>query len=434
MNQKPQNRKPRHKSQYIQQKTKQIRALAVADAKPTEEKIPKSKKQTDWHPFFKDSDNYYINDLALRAKRSPTHGAILQSKATYTAGEDFLYYVNDDSLAFEDLDVRTQEYFNSINVDNDTLHWLFSKIAYDYIYSGNAYIEVVKESEFTSLFYQDATKVRVSDETAFISAYWREIKNNAAFNKSDYPVETVELWNGDVETTQKRFIVHIKNDTPEYDYYGLPEHVQVLKWADIEYKIAQFNLDMFKNGFFPSVALDVFGQAPDGMTDKEYVDKIKESFTDEGNNHKMFIQLLDDPTQATRITEFTGIREGQFTELQTLATNQIVSGHRWFASLAGLQTAGQLGSNQQIRNEYNIALKGLIIPQFQKPLLRCFNKLVKMAGFDVELGIMNVAPVGIEDKIEPKEVLTVNEQRELLGYEPIEENTNGSDNTDNNNE
>lgn len=409
--------------------------MAVADAKPTTEKEPESLRQTDWYPFFKDSNNVYINDLALRAKRSPTHGAILQSKATYTAGEDFLYYRDNESLQFEYLAENERNYLNGINADNDSLHWLFYKAAYDYIYSGNTYIEVIKGKEFTSLYYQDATKVRVDDKTAFISAYWRDIKNDSTKGKNkDYPIEQIELWNGDLETKQKRFIIHLKNDTPEYDYYGLPEHVQVLKWADIEYKIAQFNLDMFKNGFFPSVALDIFGQAPEGYTDKQYLDKIVEKFTGEGNNHKVFAQLLDSPDQATKITEFSSVKEGQFTELQNLATQNIISGHRWYASLAGIQTAGSLGSNQQIRNEYNIALKGLVIPQYQKPLLRLFNNIVKILGFDFELGIMNVAPVGIEDRIDPMKVLERNELRELLGYEPIENDTNGIDNGDNNNQ
>ena len=412
--------------------------MATQDAKPTNEKQTKSEKQTKWYPFFPDSDNTYINDLALRAKRSPTHGAILQSKAVYTAGEDFIYYKDGKPVPFEELDSKFQDWVMSVNSDNDSLHWLFGKCAYDYIYSGNTYLEAQKGKESLYLFYQDATKHRVSDKDSYISAFWRDIKNNSSYSDSEYPTAIVPLWDGKVDTNQKNFIIHTKNDTPEYDYYGLPENIQALKWADIEYKIAQFNLDMFKNGFFPSVAIDLFGQAPQGMTDQQYVESIKKSFTDEGNNSKMFIQLLDDPTQSAKITEFTTTRDGQFTEMQQLATQQIISSHRWFASLAGLQTAGSLGSNQQIRNEYNIALKGLIIPQFQKPLLRLFNNVVKMAGFDYELGIMNVAPVGIEDKIEPKEVLTKNEQRELLGFEPLEDNeltdNNGNDNGDNNNE
>lgn len=404
----------------------------MSDAQVTSEKEAKSQKQTKWYPFFKDSNNVYINDLALRAKRSSTHGAILQSKATYTAGEGFLFYQKNEAVNISDLDTKFSEYIKEINSDRQSLHWLFTKVAYDYIYSGNGYIEVVKGKEFTSLYYTDATKVRVSKETAYISAYWREIRNDSAYNKSDYPVEIIDLWDGDLETKQERFLIHLKNLTPEYDYYGLPEHIQVLKWADIEYKIPQFNLDMFKNGFFPSVAIDLFGNPPEGMTSQQYVEKIRDSFTDEGNNSKMFIQLLDDATQGAKITEFSGIKEGQFEELQKLARENIIAGHRWFASLSGLMTSGSLGSNQQIRNEYNIALKGVVIPQYQIPLLRLFNDVVKIAGFDYELGVMNVAPVGIEDRIEPKVILTTNEQRALLGYEPLEDDNKIKEDVSNN--
>jgi len=426
MKKKPQARKPRHRA--VPQK-KKILAMAVStDVNQTTEKEPESQRQTKWYQFFSDSDNIYINDLAARAKRSPTHGAILQSKAVYTQGQGFTYKVNDKPVKKEDLDNKTQDYLNEINGNRQSLHWLFGKVAYDYIYSGNAYIEVKAGKEFTSLFYVDASKVRISEETAYISAYWRDIEDQTDTKNPDYPITSLELWDGNLETTQENYIIHLKNDVPEYDYYGLPEHLQILKWADVEYKIVQFNLDKLKNGFFPSVAMDIVGEAPEGMSEQDYVEKIRDSFTDEGNNHKMLIQLVDSLDQSTNITEFTTNREGELLELQNLATQTIIAGHRWFASLAGIAQAGSLGSNQQIRNEYNIALKGVIIPQFQVPLLSLFNDLMVIAGINVELGVLNVAPVGIEDKIEPKEVLTDNEQRELLGYEPIEENENGSDN------
>jgi hypothetical protein len=410
--------------------------MAVStDVNQTQEKEAKSTKQTKWFPFFKDSDNIYINDLAARAKRSPTHGAIVQSKAVYTQGQDFTYSINGEAKSFYELDVNLQSYLSEVNNKRQSQHWLFGKAAYDFIYSGNAYVEVIKGKEFTSQFFMDASKVRISEETAYVSAYWRDIENEPTYNSKDYPVKEIPLWDGKLDTKQEHFIYHLKNDVPEYDYYGLPEHLQILKWADVEYKIVQFNLDKLKNGFFPSVAMDIVGQAPEGMTEQEYVEKIKDSFTDEGNNHKMLIQLVDSLDQATNITEFTTAREGELLELQNLATQTIIAGHRWFASLAGISQAGSLGSNQQIRNEYNIALKGVVIPQFQKPLLRMFNDLLKIAGFnDIKLDVLNVAPVGIEDKIEPKEVLSINEQRELLGYEPIEENENEPNNGDDNNE
>jgi hypothetical protein len=415
--QKEQARKPRHRK--VPQK--KILAITTQDAKPTEEKQTKNEQTTKWYPFFKDSKNTYINDLALRAKRSPTHGAILQSKATYTGGQGFLFFKDDEPIAKKDLDTKFKNYIRSVNRHNDTLHTLFGLGAYDYAYSGNHYIEVVKSDTYTSLFYQDASKVRVNDDTAFISAYWRDIENNPYYNKTDYPVEEVELWNGDINTRQKRFIYHIKNTTPEYDYYGLPEGVNALLWADIEYKIPQFNLDLFKNGFFPSIAMSIIGSnPPEGMTPQEYVEAIRDGFTGEGNNSKMFIQMVESLEQAAQVTEFNTTRDGQFTELQELATKNIISAHRWFPSLAGISTAGALGSNQQIRNEYNIALKSVIIPFYQKPLLGAYENLIRIAGFDYDLDIINVAPVGIEDNIDPKLVLTFNEQRKILGFEADE--------------
>ena len=429
-------RKPRNQRKYQpQKKVQQIKALALRDVNETQEKEQKSTKQTPWFPFFVDSENIYINDLAKRARRSPTHGAILQSKSIYTAGQGFNYFVDGEQVPTEDVDASFLEYIKEVNGNRQSLHWMFGKSAYDYIYSGNAYIEVRKGSEFTSLFYMDASKVRISEETAYVSAWWHEIKNEPSISNDDYPIETIELWNGDLETTQDHFVIHIKNDTPEFDYYGVPDHLQVLKWADIEYKIAQFNLTKLKNGFFPSVAMNIIGTPPEGMTEQAYVEKIQEKFTDEGNNSKMVIQMVDSQEQAIQVTEFTGASEGEMLQLNNTSRDMIIAGHRWFPSLAGIATAGQLGSNQQIRNEYNIALKGNVIPQYQNPLLNCYNDLLKIAGFEEEVSILNVAPVGIEDQIDPKQVLTEDEQRELLGYEPKTEEQQGqSEQTEENTE
>jgi hypothetical protein len=408
--------------QVVESKAKkipQITALAgLQDVNSVQEKEQKSLKQSDWFPFFKDSDNIYINDLAKRAKRSPTHGAILQSKGIFTAGQGFTYFQNGDEVNEEDLDVKFSDYIKGVNGSNDSLHSIFGKSAYDLAYSGNVYLEIKKGKEFTSVFYLDASKVRVSKKNAYVSAWWHVIKDDPSQVGTDYPVETIELWNGKEDTSQKHFIIHLRNDVPEYDYYGLPESIQVLKWADIEYKIGQFNLSKLENGFFPSVLMTLVGTPPEGMNEQQYVEAIVSKYTGEEKNGKIVAQMVDSADQAPIVTEFTGASEGEMLQLQTTSRDMIISGHRWFPSLAGIATAGQLGSNQQIRNEYNIALKGLIIPQYQNPLLRMYNTILKIAGFDIEINVLNVAPVGFEDTLDAKIVLTEDEQRAALGYAP----------------
>ena len=129
-------RKPRNSRKYQpQKKTQKITALALQDVNSTQEKEQKSLKQTPWYPFFVDSDNIYINDLAKRARRSPTHGAILQSKAVYTAGQGFTYNKDGEQIPEENVDQNFLDWIQEINSNRQSLHWLFGKDAYDYTYS-----------------------------------------------------------------------------------------------------------------------------------------------------------------------------------------------------------------------------------------------------------------------------------------------------------
>ena len=41
------------------------------------EKEPNIQIEQKWVPFFQDSDNVYVNDLAKRARRSSTHSSII---------------------------------------------------------------------------------------------------------------------------------------------------------------------------------------------------------------------------------------------------------------------------------------------------------------------------------------------------------------------
>ena len=172
--------------------------------------------------------------------------------------------------------------------------------------------------------------------------------------------------------------------------------------------------------------MQFFGDVPDGMNAQQYVEKIKDKYVGEGNNDKFLVELLDSPEQAAHIKEFERERDGEFQMLSELAVKNIITAHRITPSLAGLETAGKLGSNQQIRNEYDKFMNSVVIPDFQEPLLREFNRIIKEAGFDIEIDILNVAPVGINESIDVNAVITINEARAALGMELLEDEEQGN--------
>jgi len=74
-------------------------------------------------------------------------------------------------------------------------------------------------------------------------------------------------------------------------------------------------------------------------------------------------------------------------------------------------------------------MNSVIIPDFQEPLLRFFNKLIELAGFKFTISVNQLNSLTLIDKISPNEVLTINEQRGLLGFKPEtdEEKLTGSE-------
>mgnify|MGYP003108457318 FL=1 len=385
------------------------------------EKEPNIDIEQKWVPFFQDSNNIYVNDLAKRARRSSTHGSIINQKITFIKGKEFTFKQNGENVSYSDLPIDFQEWCKEVNPEGESLYDVFCDLIQSYVITGNAYPHIVKSGDFTALYCYDATTVRKGKrkDIAYLSNFWRDIELSTT-PSMQYPVNELEFYNN---TNQQEFLIHVMRKYPEFNFYGLPDYVGALDWIDIEYRMSKYNIDKFDNGFFPSVLIQMFGEVPDGMNAQQYVEKIKDKFTGEANNDKFLVELLDSPEQAASIKEFDRERDGEFMELSTLCTKAIISAHRITPSLAGIETAGKLGSNQQIKDEYDKFMNSVVIPDFQEPLLKVLNTIIKRDTkySDIEVGILNVSPVGDSAKVDLNAVITINEARKMLGMHMLED-------------
>ncbi len=102
-----------------------------------------------------------------------------------------------------------------------------------------------------------------------------------------------------------------------------------------------------------------------------------------------------------------------------------------------LRPPGKLGTNQQIRDELEFVMNVTIKPTRRKIMQSIVNPFIKEnaaiqnAPSGIMLKIANMNPISLASQLEPKEVLLMNEQREILGFDALEE---GELNTDNTNE
>lgn len=408
-----------------QKKINNIKASSVK-SDPITTPIIKKEKETNqdilqkWVPFFQDSDNIYVNDLAKRARRSSTHSSIVNQKITFVKGKYFTFSIDGSPVMYDDLPDDFKEWCKEVNPEGQSLYDVFCEWIQSYVITGNYYPHVKKSGDYTALYSEDATTVRKSKDTkiAYLSNFWRDIGLSNT-PSAEYPVNELEFYDG---TNQNEFLIHGMRKYPEFNYYGLPDYVGALDWIDIEYRMSKYNIDKFDNGFFPSVLIQMFGEVPDGMNAQQYVDKIKDKFTGEANNDKFLVELLDSPDQAASIKEFERERDGEFLELSQLTTKAIITAHRITPSLAGIETGGKLGSNQQIKDEYDKFMNSVVIPDFQEPLLKMLNKIISRDTRygNIEIGILNVAPVGNSSRVDINGVVTINEARKMLGLDELE--------------
>ena len=120
-------------------------------------------------------------------------------------------------------------------------------------------------------------------------------------------------------------------------------------------------------------------------------------------------------------------QEGEFIELQEMAANALVVANRWSKSLAGFTSAGQLGTNQQIRQELEYLQNTVVKPRQNMFLSRMINPFMREAAATINgawrniyLTISNSLPVSFMGDINIDGALTQDEKREILGYGPIE--------------
>lgn len=392
----------------------------------------------DYIAFLTEGDSllWTINEVF---NNSPTTRSIIRQKATMCVGDGFTAHKGRRSGLFQTLtkastevvDIPELEGLNDalqvINTEGESLLDVAYKCAIEYITYGNAYFGMARTSDGVYGFNIPFVKGRVAEKKPGDTGYVGINEDWKIKSFTDGTVERLPLWPvWEVdEDGIERTVVHIKDYAPGFDYYGLPEWISALLYAEIEYRISKFNSSKFENGFTPSGLLQMFG-AVSPEEARDIVNEVHNQFTGTGKNSGLLVQVLSDETYKAVFTPFERTSEGEFLQLSQISAQAIVSAHRWTMSLAGFATAGQLGTNEQTRMEFEIAQNNVIRPIQEFILSAVVNRYVdevakiNPALSGIYLGFANSTPVSFLGQIDVNQVLTENEKREIAGYGPVE--------------
>jgi len=409
---------------------------------------------------FSTYDLCRLDRLQAICNNSPTTSGIIQQKVNYFGGDGF-YTVPASTMSMlaslkaakaeaqeitEDQIQTLNEWLTALTPEGENIEELTAKICKDFASFGNAFVEVqrIKVGQ-TKKYYlrclpinwcrpRKAAKDSIYPTHIGVSDEFEEAWEITPQNVTDLPIFPVFEKIGGVEKS----IVHLKNYEPTLVYWGIPDWVSAKIWAELEYRIPKFNQSKFENGFTPSAIISLFGSANQEEA-QQVVRAMKECFTGTGNNSKMFIQALRDPTYKSDVQVLNSSAEGEFLNLQNMAQTNIIAAHRWSVSLTGLRTAGSLGTNQQIRSEFDIVYNTVIRPMQRLYLTKFLNPVIqdaaKWLGYDwsnIAVDIAKPMPVSFAGDIPIKDILTVDEMRAELGFQQIQQEQINIENADTN--
>jgi hypothetical protein len=434
----------------------------------------------DYIPFIEVGELEHLNALI---QNSATAQAVINKIATYTTGQGFTLKSNrvvlGEEVAIDLTDEQKNELWeilNRVNHDGDNVLEICRKEAYDYKQFGNMYaqLDIIPTSEDEKIVYlshqhtnfvrpyrsrdlktrfygvsQDWGVVPYILNNSFASlspkeraeaaqrdhipTYVHNIPAYPSFNQEEvysYIEQLEELDENDEDSIDPGInssMLHGKQYSPEFYFWGLPDWIGSKHWVELEYRIAKFNVSKFQNGLTPSGLLQMFGDLTDEQKE-QYIHDMRNKMTNTGNDFKVIFQISENPDLVTKFTPFEQSYQGYFMELATLCKEFIAVGMGVPLSLVQA-TAGQLGNNQQLRSEFELLynteifeIQQAVLTKIVKPYLDTVADQENKPWLkEVELGFKNIIPVSYKGDLDINKVLTVNDGRDLLGYEAIED-------------
>ena len=212
-------------------------------------------KKKGYLPFLDPKDTFF--QLLLEAKMlSPTNDSCVNSKTHFCIG-DGIY--NRD--ATKD-DSEFKRWAKRLNPKNHSLDKIVKSIFNNHFTVGNNFVEIIRgevgKKKFVRVVNRPFLDCRLSTpneddvcEEVYISKRFRK---TSAWSYKEEDSLALPIYYGDPDMKWYRApggtehcIIHIKNDFPGYDYYGMPDNVSSLPWQLLEYKMARYNLDILEN-------------------------------------------------------------------------------------------------------------------------------------------------------------------------------------------
>ena len=319
------------------------------------------------------SNNMYPAYLKDMFNTSPTHQAIIKTKASMISGDG--YTVKWDHL-------NEAEKVNALKIIDDIIRDMSDTALDQQLYGAYIY-EIIWSLDFTKV-----VEVNRLDPSTIRSGKFKEGYVEEYFYSRDWSAsrpEIVTIATLDLKNKQDhRQILYVPMQMVSNEYYGEPSYLASMDWIGLESQTGLYYRSLIENGFNPSVIIKFF-RKPGSLEERAaIVDGLRRSFGGVKNSGKAVVLFSDGKELAPEITPIdVASVDKQFTVIASQIVTKILTGGRVTTpELFGISEAGSLGTS-----DFGIkiqAFERFVIRPDQIHLERTINKILSLNGFDVK--------------------------------------------------
>lgn len=294
-------------------------------------------------------NNLYPEYLKDMYNTSPTHNAIVKTKAQMVVGEG--WEINDELLD-EKGKVAVRQIVNQVWRDAYEIsldYQIFGAMALETIWSldGQRIVEVnrIDPAKLRSGKYEDG---KVCEW--FYKRNWADRREDA--------VEIYPFAEGDLE--HKRQLLYHAGQKVTNEYYGEPTYLAAMDWVSLESQVGLYYKSLIENGFNPSILVKFYRKPGTQEERDDVVTGLKRTFGGVKRAGKAMVMFSDGKDLAPDVTpiDIQNV-DKQFVAIADQITQKILTAERATTpELFGLCVPGQLGSG-----DFEVKVK-------------CFNKFV----------------------------------------------------------
>lgn len=385
-------------------------------------------------PFLPPKDNFGQNILEARIL-SNTHNACINTKRDYCAGVGF------QDKNGKDLDQSIKDWFESMNLKNQSARDINESIFESDFTFGNTPIELVKltvgKTKKFFVYPHNFLEWRLgtqNDDGIITSAVQSKLffKKGFIITKEDIakakrlpiynPLNTEkDNWFED-ENGAYRTLIWYKNPFAGFPNYGLPSSIGSYIYQVLEYKGARYNLDEFENNMVVSALLVLAGQLGEEEATR-ITRKIIKNHTGDGKRGRVIAVASEEGLNSANLLNLNTTKDGSFNESDDRWSQKIILANQWDAVLAGLINPSTLGKGagfitKILELKYNTVIK----PAQNKLMKNVWSHIFKLAQEwlnipldQYEIQIQNQLDISGLTDVDITPAVQMNEVREAKG-------------------